>query len=71
MFEIDVRGLTCPLPLIAVKEAIENGEKEILVRVDTAGARDNIIQLALEKEFSCSLEEKQAEFEIVLRRGEE
>ncbi len=68
MFEVDVRGLACPLPVMAVKKAIEEGELEILVRVDSAGARDNVIRLAQSRGFSHSLEEKEGEFQITLRK---
>lgn len=68
MFEIDVRGLACPLPVMAVKKAIESGELEILVRVDSAGARDNVTRLAQSQGYSQFLEEKGDEFQITLKK---
>ncbi|MDN5327118.1 MAG: tRNA 2-thiouridine synthesizing protein [Moorella sp. (in: firmicutes)] len=43
---VDVRGLSCPLPLIQVKAVIDRGAAEIEVHGDTPAARENIARLA-------------------------
>jgi len=45
--ELDLRGLTCPEPLIRTKKALESASDVILdVIVDNAAARDNILRFA-------------------------
>lgn len=44
--EVDARGLSCPLPAVLVKRAMDQGEKEISVVADDPAAVDNIRRLA-------------------------
>jgi TusA-related sulfurtransferase len=46
MHKLDVCGLSCPLPVIKVKEAIDAGPLPIQVTVDAGAPRDNIKRLA-------------------------
>ncbi len=44
---LDFSGLACPLPVIRTKEALEEGEADILlVVVDNQAARDNVTRFA-------------------------
>ncbi len=67
--EVDVRGLSCPLPVLKTKEAIEKEEGDILIKVDTATSRDNVTRLAKSKNLSCEVEEKEGEYHILIKRG--
>lgn len=40
--EINVRGLSCPIPVIRTKAAVEKGEKSLLIMGDTEVARENV-----------------------------
>lgn len=42
MKEIDVRGLSCPQPVLMVKEALEGGDNELKVLVSEAHVVKNI-----------------------------
>jgi selenium metabolism protein YedF len=57
---IDCRGLACPQPVIETKKVIDSGsEKDILVIVDNAVARENVSRLA--KRAGCSVNVKEQE----------
>lgn len=57
---IDCRGLACPQPVIETKKVIDSGsEKDILVIVDNAVARENVTRLA--KKSGCSVNVKEQE----------
>lgn len=43
---VDVRGLSCPLPVIRTKKAIDKGAAEIKVLGNTAVSRENVSRLA-------------------------
>lgn len=58
MQRLDVCGLSCPLPVIKVKEAIDAGRLPIEVLVDAGAARDNTKRLA--ENFGLRVEEKPA-----------
>ena len=47
MIEVDARGLSCPLPVIRVKEAIEaNPGEEIRVLIDAMVTVENVTRMA-------------------------
>ncbi len=57
---IDCRGMACPQPVIETKKVIDSGsEKDILVIVDNAVARENVSRLA--KNAGCSINVKEQE----------
>lgn len=69
MIEVDVRGLSCPLPVVKTKEALEkNPDETIVVLVDTAVSRDNVDRLARSKGFSVSAEESGGEFRLTIKK---
>jgi tRNA 2-thiouridine synthesizing protein A len=69
MKEVDARGLSCPLPVLRSKEAIENEKGDILVKVDNASSRDNVERLAKSKDLNVEVQEKEEEYHILIRRG--
>ncbi len=69
MIEVDVRGLSCPLPVVKTKEALEKNPSEtIVVLVDTAVSRDNVDRLARSRGFSVSAEESDGEFRLTIKK---
>ncbi|MCL2141175.1 MAG: sulfurtransferase TusA family protein [Dehalococcoidia bacterium] len=47
MIEVDVRGLSCPIPVVRAQKAMATHPKEILyVMVDSSVAREHIENLA-------------------------
>ena len=67
MIEVDVRGFSCPIPVVKTKKAIEENPKEnITVLVETAVSRENVTRLAKSKGYSIEIEETGEEFRLVL-----
>ena len=46
MENIDVRGLSCPAPVLEVKHAIDKGVKSLRVLADCGTATENITRFA-------------------------
>lgn len=46
METVDVRGLSCPIPVIRTKKVIDKGAGEILVLGSSAVSRENVSRLA-------------------------
>ncbi|MCR4419631.1 MAG: sulfurtransferase TusA family protein [Clostridia bacterium] len=53
---LDVRGLSCPLPLVKTKQAMDRGAGVIEVRGDTPAAKDNITRLARSRHYDVAEE---------------
>ena len=62
--EIDVRGLSCPQPIMRFKQAIDAGETNILIKADDTVARDNCMRVAEAEGFTVEVKENGEEFSI-------
>lgn len=60
--EIDVRGLSCPLPLMRTKLALFERPKKLTVRVSSGTARTNIVNLLRDEGFEVRVDETSAEY---------
>ncbi|MFP3975799.1 MAG: sulfurtransferase TusA family protein [Dehalococcoidia bacterium] len=62
MIEIDVRGLSCPIPVVKTKKAIEGNPGEtISVLVETAVSKENVSRLANSRGYSITVETLEGE----------
>lgn len=69
MTEVDARGLSCPMPVIKTKKAIESAESgPIVVIVNDGTARDNVTRLAKSRGFNTSVDEKGEDFYLTLTK---
>lgn len=69
MITVDVRGLSCPEPVLLTMDAIdENPDKEITVIGDEAHTRKNIEKALDYQKISYKTVNKGREFEIIIRR---
>ncbi len=57
LVEVDVRGFSCPIPVVKTRKAIEANPKEMItVLVDSAVSRENVSRLAKSKGYSVEIE---------------
>ena len=67
MVEVDVRGFSCPVPVVKTKKAMETNPKEALtVLVETAVSKENVSRLAESKGYSVKVEEVSSEYRLTL-----
>jgi len=67
MLEVDVRGFSCPIPVVKTKKAIEENPDEILsVFVESAVSKENVSRLAQSKGYSVKVEEVSDEYRLLL-----
>lgn len=64
MKELDVRGLSCPMPLMHTKQALEDGTRELLVLADSGTAKANVVALLSDVGFEVTVEDTGAEYRI-------
>jgi tRNA 2-thiouridine synthesizing protein A len=64
MVEVDVRGLSCPLPLMRTAKALESDPGEITVLVDSGTAKQNVVNLLDDRGFDVTVEAAAAEWRI-------
>jgi tRNA 2-thiouridine synthesizing protein A len=57
MIELDLRGLSCPIPVVKTKQAIDKNPGEpITILLETAVARENVSRLAESRKYSVKVE---------------
>jgi tRNA 2-thiouridine synthesizing protein A len=57
MIELDLRGLSCPIPVVKTKEAIDKNPGEpISIILETAVARENVWRLAESKKYTVKID---------------
>jgi tRNA 2-thiouridine synthesizing protein A len=62
MVEVDVRGLSCPIPVVKTSKVIkEHPNEELTVLVGTTVSKENIIRLARGKGYSVKVGVEQGE----------
>ena len=67
MTEVDVRGFSCPIPVVKTKKAMEENPKDVLVvLVETAVSKENVFRLAQSQGYSVEVEEISGEYRLVL-----
>ena len=57
MKQIDVRGLSCPAPVLEVKTMIDNGEAAFEVLCDCGASVENIGRFAINAKYAFSFKE--------------
>ena len=63
MTEVDVRGFSCPIPVVRTKKAIEESpNEEVTVMVESAVSKENVSRLARSKGYSVEVEETEDGF---------
>lgn len=68
--KVDARGLACPQPVIATKRALDGiSEGRVVVVVDNAVAKENIVKFAGNGGFGVSVEQTDGIFSLTLVKG--
>jgi TusA-related sulfurtransferase len=67
--KIDVRGLSCPLPVVAVRNKLLEMEKGILeVLIDTGTSKDNITRMAVNAGWKVVAREEDGEYLLTISK---
>ncbi|MHB8051643.1 MAG: sulfurtransferase TusA family protein [Coriobacteriia bacterium] len=64
MKELDVRGLSCPMPLMHTKKAIEDDPAEIMVHADSGTAKANVVAFLHDAGYAVTVDESGDEYRI-------
>ena len=67
MTEVDVRGYSCPIPVVRTKKAMDDNPKDVLtVLVETEVSKENVARLAGSRGYSVREEEASGEYRLTL-----
>ncbi len=67
MLEVDVRGYSCPIPVVKTKKAMEASPKEALtVLIETEVSKENVARLAQSRGYAIKEEAVAGEYRLTL-----
>ncbi|KPK47277.1 MAG: SirA family protein [Dehalococcoidia bacterium SM23_28_2] len=67
MIEVDVRGFSCPIPVVKTKKAMEENPAETIgVLVESSVSRENVSRLARSRGYSVAVADVEDGFRLVL-----
>ena len=67
MIEVDVRGFSCPIPVVRTKKAMEeNPTESIDVLVESAVSKENVSRLARSRGYAVTVADVEDGFRLVL-----
>jgi TusA-related sulfurtransferase len=67
--QFDVRGLSCPLPVVKVKNKLTELKEGMLeVLVDTGTAKDNITRMANNNGWKVEVKEQEEEYLLIITK---
>lgn len=67
---VDARGLSCPVPVIKTKAALDTMQAgELKVLLDDEVAKENVSRLANSYGCSVDVSESAGEYELLVRKG--
>ncbi|MDD2585862.1 MAG: sulfurtransferase TusA family protein [Syntrophomonadaceae bacterium] len=55
MEKVDVKGLSCPMPVLKTKQAIDGGAKELLIVGTSQVSKENVSKLAKSQGFNVNI----------------
>lgn len=64
--ELNALGKPCPMPVVMAKKEIEQGEKEIIIRVDNRAAVENLKKLAASCGYQSAVTQENEAFVVEL-----
>lgn len=68
MNKLDARGLSCPEPVIMIKNAMASGEDSYEIIVDNHASKENITRYAEHAGYNVSVEENEGEYTLSIKK---
>jgi len=67
---VDARGFSCPIPVLMVKNALDEGKDPAVLEVmlDEDCAVGNVTRLAKNRGYAVTVEEQGNEFKLLLKK---
>lgn len=68
MNKLDAKGLSCPEPVIMIKNAMASGEDSYEIIVDNHASKENITRYAEHAGYNVSVEENEGEYTLSIKK---
>ena len=65
---LDARGLSCPEPVIMIREAMKSKASSYEMMVDNHAAKENVSRFAMHQGYKVSVTEKNGEYTLKMTK---
>ena len=69
MQTLDARGLSCPEPVVMMRQAMQSGEDQYQMLVDAPAARENVTRFAEHQGYRVSVAENDGEWTLDVKKA--
>ena len=69
MNKLDARGLSCPEPVIMIRQAMMSGEQEYQMVVDNPVSKENVTRYAEHQGYSVSVNKDGDEYTLTISKN--
>lgn len=69
MLEVDARGLSCPLPVMHARKALESDPESLAVLVDSGTAKANVANMLADAGYAVTAEESDGGWRLEAERA--
>ncbi|MDD5339309.1 MAG: sulfurtransferase TusA family protein [Dehalococcoidales bacterium] len=67
MTELDVRGLSCPIPVVRTKKAMDDNPRDVItVLLETVTSKENVTRLAASRGYKVKEEAVSGDYRLTL-----
>ncbi len=66
---VDARGLSCPMPVVLVKKALDGGASQLEVLLDSPVACENVSRLLSSRGFSVTTDNRGDHVVLLAKKG--
>lgn len=68
MAVLDARGLSCPEPVVMIRNAMRSGDKKYEMMVDNNASKENVTRYAEHQGYSVKVTENGGEYSLVMTK---
>lgn len=68
LFEVDARGLSCPIPVVETKKALKANPDGIVVLVDNNVSKENVSRYATAMKYKADAKEENGTWIIEIKK---
>ena len=68
MKQLDARGLSCPEPVLLIRQAMQSGDACYEMVVDNPTSRENVTRYARHQGYQVTVTEQGGEFTLVMKK---
>ena len=70
MTEVDIRGFSCPIPVVKTKKAMDENPRDVLtVLLETEVSKENVSRLAESRGYKVEEEDMSGDYRLTLTPG--